>query len=140
MFHTRFLHFLCSGGLHSEPYHCFGGKSSEIGRQHYLANSGDTPAVSPLVFDTGIKGESVVAGGCGAAGVGLEHLFHRNNFVGPCPQLGGPGNGITWLQGVQVSKVILYTPVVACNTNIPIPDAGAGSDRPFWKVPLSVPS
>lgn len=50
----------------------------------------------------------------------------ETNFVGPCPQLGGPGNGITWLQGVQVSKVIPYTPVVACNTNIPIPDAGAG--------------
>ena len=27
---------------------------------------------------------------------------------------------------MQVSKVIPYTPVVACNTNIPIPDAGAG--------------
>ena len=38
-FHTRFLHFLCGGGLHSEPYHCFGGKSSEIGRQHYSATA-----------------------------------------------------------------------------------------------------
>ena len=77
-----------------------------------LGHSGDTPAVGSLVFDTGLKGEPVVAGGCGAAGVGLQYLFHADHLVGAGAQLGCPGDGIAYLQRVELAKVISDTAIV----------------------------
>ena len=86
-----------------------------------LGHSGDAPAVGPLVFDTGIKGEPVVAGGCGAAGVGLQYLFHADHLVGAGAQLGCPGDGIAYLQRVELAKVISDTAIVTRDTAVAVP-------------------
>ena len=72
----------------------------------------DTPAVCPLIPHTGKQRDTVVTVSGGAAGICLQYLFYTDHLIGACAQLGGPGNGIAWLQGVQILKIISDTPVV----------------------------
>ena len=95
------------GGSRNQSAH-----SPQKGQTALLGHRGDAPAVLPLVPDTGVEGQAVIAGGGGAGGVRLQHLFYRHYLIRPCSQLGGPGNGVPWVQSVQVPKVIPDPPVV----------------------------
>ena len=46
-------------------------------------------------------------------------------MIGPCAQLGGPGDRVPWLQGMQVSKIISDPAVVTRNTAVAVPDTSA---------------
>ena len=85
----------------------------------------DTPAVCPLIPHTGKQRDTVVTGSGGAAGICLQYLFYTDHLIGACAQLGGPGNGIAWLQGMQVSKIIPDPAVVTRNAAVAVPDTSA---------------
>ena len=86
-----------------------------------LGHGGDAPAVVTLVPHTGVQGQSIITGGGGAAGVGLLYLGHAGYFIGPSPQLGGPGDGIAYLQRVELAKVISDTAIVTRDTAVAVP-------------------
>ena len=77
-----------------------------------------------MVPDAGKQGQAVIRGGGGASGVRLLYLLDADHLIGTGAELGSPGNGITWLQSVQVSKVIPDAPVVPGDTAVAIPQAG----------------
>ena len=43
---------------------------------------GDAPAVLPLVPDTGVEGQTVIAGGGGAGGIRFQHLLDADHLIG----------------------------------------------------------
>lgn len=84
------------------------------------------PPVGPLIPDTGIEGDPVVAGSCRITGICFQYLFNADNLISPCAQLSGPGDSIARLQGMQIPEVISDAPVVTRNTAVSVPKTGVG--------------
>ena len=55
----------------------------------------------------------------------IRDSLHTGDLIGADTQLGGPGDGISPLQGVEISKVVPHPPVVSGDGAVSIPDAGA---------------
>ena len=78
----------------------------------------------PLVPDTGIEGEAAFAGLLQAAPVRLADLGDCGDLVGLCPQPGGEGDLVSGVQGVDLSKVVVGSPVVRRETDVASPYGG----------------
>ena len=86
-------HITNPGGSRSQSTH-----SPQKWQTGLLGYCGDAPAVLPLVPDTGVEGQTVIAGGGGAGGIRFQHLLDADHLIGAGPQLGGvtvsPGSSV----------------------------------------------
>ena len=84
----------------------------------------DAPAVGALVHHAGVEHDAVFAGGRHGAAVCLADLAHRGHLIGAGAQLGGQGDLVAQLQGVDLPEMVVDAPVVARQGDGSVPDAG----------------
>ena len=86
----------------------------------------DTPAVFPLVPNAGKQGDAVLAGGFQHGVIRLADLGNAGDGIRPGSLLGGQGDPVPVLQGVDFSEVAVGPPVVGREGDVAIPNAGVG--------------
>ena len=89
----------------------------------YRANA---PAVFPLVPNAGKEGNAVLAGGFQHGVIRLADLGNAGDSIRPGSLLGGQGDPVPVLQGVDFSEVAVGPPVVGREGDVAIPNAGVG--------------
>ena len=91
-----------------------------------LLDSCHAPAVFRLIHNAGIERHPVIRGGGGTAGIVDADLLHAGHSIGAGAQLGGQGDGVARVQGVDLAEIIAHSPVVASETGVAVPNAGIG--------------
>ena len=86
-------------------------------------NRSHTPTEVPLVPDAGVQRQAVVGGVLQAAPVGLGDLGHGGD-IGPGTLLGGEGDLVPGLQGMDFAEIAVGSAIVRRETNISVPDGG----------------
>ena len=78
----------------------------------YNLDAPDAPAEVPLIPDAGVEGDAALAGFLQAAPVRFTDLGDGGDLIGLGPQLGGEGDLVPGVQGMNFAEVIVSPPIV----------------------------
>ena len=114
-----------------------------MGNRNILYNLDGPDAVTeiPLVPDAGVQGEAALAGFLQAAPVRLADLGDSGHLIGFPPQLGGEGDLVSGVQGMDFPEVIVGPAVMGSETDVaPQMEVSSKCPAPLARVELPVPS
>ena len=87
-------------------------------------NRSHTPTEVPLIPDAGVQRQAVLGGILQAAQVRFRHLGNGGHLIGPGPLLGGQGDFVPGLQGMDFAEIAVGPPVVGGQSDVAVPDGG----------------
>ena len=73
-------------------------------------NRSHTPTEVPLIPDAGVQRQAIVGGILQAAQVRFRHLGNGGHLIGPGPLLGGQGDFVPGLQGMDFAENSCWSP------------------------------